>query len=370
MRAYPWHALPRVTREQARWTGALADIVDAQALSRARETLASLLDVAIAVVPGPVGAVSASELPASLAASVVAVALERPGARVAIELDPSASLAAIDRVLGGEGVAGAGPMLLSPIEQGVLAFVAARACEGSGLVVADVLTTREGLLAWLGDGAIAWWSLTVSLGARASSARVWMPSRSLAAFDGSVARALPASIGDVGVGLAIRVGHARLPAGEVRSLGVGDVLLPDELAAERHEGTPRWSEARLVGRSGGVVVRLSRADEGFRVEGVERASVVRSATILEETMSEDAQAVRTDELSEVAEVPVELAIELGRIELRVRELAALVPGRVISARLPVGREVTLRAGDRVVAEGELVDIDGELGVRITRVARS
>jgi type III secretion system YscQ/HrcQ family protein len=118
------------------------------------------------------------------------------------------------------------------------------------------------------------------------------------------------------------------------------------------------------------VVRLSRADEGFRVEGVERASVVRSATILEETMSEDAQAVRTDELSEVAEVPVELAIELGRIELRVRELAALVPGRVISARLPVGREVTLRAGDRVVAEGELVDIDGELGVRITRVARS
>jgi hypothetical protein len=74
MRAYPWHALPRVTREQARWTGALADLVDAQALSRARETLASLLDVAIAVVPGPVGAVSASELPASLAASVVAVA--------------------------------------------------------------------------------------------------------------------------------------------------------------------------------------------------------------------------------------------------------------------------------------------------------
>ncbi|MBN8617110.1 MAG: type III secretion system cytoplasmic ring protein SctQ, partial [Deltaproteobacteria bacterium] len=187
---------------------------------------------------------------------------------------------------------------------------------------------------------------------------------------GSTARAIPASIGDVGVALGIRVGRARLSAGEVRSLGVGDVLLPDELAAERHEGAPRWSEARLVGRGGGVVVRLSRGDEGWRVEGVERASVVRSATIVEETMSEDAQAVRTDELSEVAEVPVELAIELGRIELRVRELAALVPGRVISARLPVGREVTLRAGDRVVAEGELVDIDGELGVRITRVARS
>ena len=76
-----------------------------------------------------------------------------------------------------------------------------------------------------------------------------------------------------------------------------------------------------------------------------------------------------EELARVAEVPVELAIELGRIELRVRELAALAPGRVISARLPVGGEVALRAGDRTVAVGELVDIEGELGVRVLRVAR-
>ena len=72
---------------------------------------------------------------------------------------------------------------------------------------------------------------------------------------------------------------------------------------------------------------------------------------------------------QLADVPVELAIEIGRIELRVRELAALVPGRVISAQIPIGREVSLRAGDRTIAVGELVDIEGELGVRIVRVLR-
>jgi type III secretion system YscQ/HrcQ family protein len=114
-------------------------------------------------------------------------------------------------------------------------------------------------------------------------------------------------------------------------------------------------------------VSLERSDGDWRVREIVRAHAVRSAMIVEDAMSEsETHSVRTDELSEVAEVPVEIAIELGRVELRVRELAALVPGRVLSARIPVGREVELRAGDRVLATGELVDIEGELGIRITR----
>lgn len=367
MRAYPWHALSRVSREEAASSAAIATLVPHASLEHAREVLASLLDVALGIAPGPSGAVSASALPASLASSLVAVALERPGVRVAIELEPASALAAVDRVLGGEGVEGAGPMLLSPVEQGVLAFVAARACEGTGLVVADVLTTREGLAAWLGEGVISWWALSMSLGVRVTSARVWAPSRSLEALGSARVGPLPAWIEDVGVTLAMRVGRARLSVGEASSLALGDVILPDELSATRESGAPRFCEARLVARSGGVVVRLGWHEGDWRVAGVERASVVSASKSSEDAMSDEAEVVGT---AEISEVPVELAIELGRIELRVRELAALVPGRVISARLPVGREVVLRAGDRVVAEGELVDVEGELGVRVTRVTRS
>jgi type III secretion system YscQ/HrcQ family protein len=345
----------------------LGNLVDAARLGAMRDALASLLDLELFVTAGPVGVVAAGQLSGALSPTLVALALERPGARVAIELEPSVGLAVVDRVLGGEGVAPPGPALLSATEQGVLAFVGARAAQGSGFALVDVVTTREGLAAWLGEDACAWWSLGVSLGARASGARLWTPARTL---DGATPtrHALPRAISDVGIHLRVRVGRARLPSAEVAALDAGDVILPDELLAERGPEGPRWSEARLASRGGEVAVELSREGEAWCVRAVRGARRAESVTIVEDVMSE-AEAVRTDELSEVAEVPVELAIELGRLELRVRELAALVPGRVISARIPVGREVELRAGDRVVASGELVDIDGELGVRITSLRR-
>ena len=38
MRAYPWHALPRVDRAEARWTATLADRIDADAEIRKNPT--------------------------------------------------------------------------------------------------------------------------------------------------------------------------------------------------------------------------------------------------------------------------------------------------------------------------------------------
>jgi type III secretion protein Q len=366
MRAFPWQSLPRLGRADVATLASLAALVGTAPLAEIQASLSALLEIELSVVPGPVGVVPAGQLAGVLAPTLVALAFERPGARIAIELEPGASLAVIDRVLGGDGHAPPGPVLLSAVEQGALAFVGARAAEGTGFALLDVATTREGLAAWLGEDACAWWSLEVGLGARASRARLWVPRRSLERAAPKVAR-LPQTIGDVGVALRIRVGRARLFAREVATLSPGDVVLADELLAERASEGPRWSEARLAGKGGAVVVTLARARGGWRVQAVEGARYARTAQV-EDAMS-DAETVRTDELSEIAEVPVELAIELGRIELRVRELAALVPGRVISARIPVGREVELRAGDRVVASGELVDIEGELGVRITTVHR-
>jgi type III secretion protein Q len=364
MRAFPWQSLPRIGRSEVSLLAKLGGLVDVARLRSTEEKLASLLELTLEVSAGPVGVVAEGQLEGVLAPTLVGLALERPGARLAIELEPGAALAIVDRVLGGEGVAPPGPALLSATEQGVLAFVAARVLEGSGFALVDVVTTRDGLAAWLGEGACAWWALGLRLGARVSGARLWAPSRTL---DGATAppHALPDTLGDVGVRLRACVGRARLSAGEVAGLEVGDVILPDELLAERGTEGARWSEARLSARGGAIVVALGREGEGWCVRAVHGARGAEAATVVEDAMS-DAEAVRTEELSEV---PVELALELGRIELRVRELAALVPGRVISARIPVGREVELRAGDRVVARGELVDIDGELGVRLTDVSR-
>jgi flagellar motor switch/type III secretory pathway protein FliN len=71
----------------------------------------------------------------------------------------------------------------------------------------------------------------------------------------------------------------------------------------------------------------------------------------------------------LAAAPIEIVAELGRITLRGDEVLGLVPGVVLAPTVDRRRAVVLRAGGEVWAEGELVDVDGEVGVRVTRLLR-
>ena len=64
-----------------------------------------------------------------------------------------------------------------------------------------------------------------------------------------------------------------------------------------------------------------------------------------------------------------IRVELGRIIVRVSELAGLRPGEILTTGTPVGARVSLRAGEDVIATGELCDVDGEIGVRILEITR-
>ncbi len=65
-----------------------------------------------------------------------------------------------------------------------------------------------------------------------------------------------------------------------------------------------------------------------------------------------------------AAVPVLLEVELARVPLPLAELARLEPGAALPLAIDRRGLVTLRVGDRAVARGELVDVDGAVGVRI------
>ncbi len=66
----------------------------------------------------------------------------------------------------------------------------------------------------------------------------------------------------------------------------------------------------------------------------------------------------------VGEVPVVVRVEIGVVEMRAREWASLAPGDVVGLGKRIGEAVTLRVGGVTVARGELVDLDGEVAVRI------
>jgi type III secretion system YscQ/HrcQ family protein len=70
-------------------------------------------------------------------------------------------------------------------------------------------------------------------------------------------------------------------------------------------------------------------------------------------------------LTEAAlEAPVVVRIELGAVSMTAADWAKLRPGDVIDSGRRLAEPVVLRVGGRVVARGELVDVEGDLGVRV------
>ena len=69
----------------------------------------------------------------------------------------------------------------------------------------------------------------------------------------------------------------------------------------------------------------------------------------------------------LADVQVELAVELGRVRLPLRELLALDVGSVVELDRSAESPVDVLVNGTLVAHGEVVVIDGEFGVRITSI---
>jgi flagellar motor switch/type III secretory pathway protein FliN len=80
---------------------------------------------------------------------------------------------------------------------------------------------------------------------------------------------------------------------------------------------------------------------------------------------------KPDALSEaVLDSPVVVRVEVGAVSLTAREWAELGPGDVIETGRRIAEPVILRVAGREVARGELVNLEGELGVRIRELVRS
>ena len=67
---------------------------------------------------------------------------------------------------------------------------------------------------------------------------------------------------------------------------------------------------------------------------------------------------------DVDTLPVRLVFVAGETEVALRDLQALAPGFVFDLRQPVDRHVEVRANGRAIATGELIEIDGRVGVRV------
>ena len=74
-------------------------------------------------------------------------------------------------------------------------------------------------------------------------------------------------------------------------------------------------------------------------------------------------------MSDNSSLPIQIKLQVGTVEIALAKLLELnvdqvIEGDAVTSFFPQVRAVV---GDRTVAEGELVNIDGKLGFRITRV---
>jgi flagellar motor switch protein FliN/FliY len=77
--------------------------------------------------------------------------------------------------------------------------------------------------------------------------------------------------------------------------------------------------------------------------------------------------VGPEDLTRLHDVPVELAVEIGRTHMTIREALALGPGSIVTLNRLSGEPVDLLVNGKPIARGEVVVIDEEFGLRVTEV---
>jgi flagellar motor switch protein FliN/FliY len=80
--------------------------------------------------------------------------------------------------------------------------------------------------------------------------------------------------------------------------------------------------------------------------------------------SGDKGQIHTDVLQNI---PVTLSIEVGRAQIKIRDLMRLTQGSVVELDRIAGEPLDLLVNNTVVAQGEVVLVNDRYGIRLTRV---
>jgi type III secretion system YscQ/HrcQ family protein len=167
----------------------------------------------------------------------------------------------------------------------------------------------------------------------------------------------------------LRIAATSLEAGALAGLAAGDTVVFDGTPASGVGRDVAW-QAELVagGYSAGARLDPDGAVTIARAWRAAPSSIHQPAAApARKDPNMDAENPTEIAAAALAGAPVEVVAELGRITLRGEEILGLAPGVVLGLRVDRTSAVSLRIGGEVWAEGELVNVEGELGVRITRL---
>jgi flagellar motor switch/type III secretory pathway protein FliN len=343
---FPWDALSRTTRHvERRLRAARRGLEQAAVVAELGERLGALANTNVEIVvrriderapPGPLwrlGFVRATSgervgvgVEAALASALLSRLLRRPIPVVPADLPPD-------------------PGLL-----GALSALFVEAARATGAVEA----LCPGPVREVADSVLV--HLTVVIEKKPYLAAVWLGN----AFDTADPMPRLRELDSLAIELPLVIGAALSSARDLAGLAVGDAFCP---------GPGLWVNHTGVGRA---VLAAGASERGISAELLPSGQiVVREPTAIALAAPESLVKTDTETANEleqtVLDAPIVVRVELASVSLTAREWASLKPGDVIETERRVGGPVVLRSGGRALAHGELVNVDGELGVRVTRL---
>lgn len=137
---------------------------------------------------------------------------------------------------------------------------------------------------------------------------------------------------------------------ELESLRIGDVFVPPQLSVV-----------------GPVALVAARSERGIAADLAEGGRLVIRTTAPSHHPFDMADP--NAPLEAALDAPVVVRVELGAVEMSARAWAALADGDVITIGKKLGEHAVLRVGGVEVARGELVQVDGEYGIRVVGLGK-
>ena len=88
-----------------------------------------------------------------------------------------------------------------------------------------------------------------------------------------------------------------------------------------------------------------------------------------EDLSNEAMIDLFGNLEMVKDVRLQVTVELGRVDLPLKQVVQLADGSVVKLDRQAGEPVDLMVAGRVIARGEVVVIGNHFGIKITQIIR-
>lgn len=195
--------------------------------------------------------------------------------------------------------------------------------------------------------------------------------------------------------LRAEIGYAEILRRDLSSLRVKDVVLLDALSARPDRGEGGTAKLRVgMGRVGRMDAEVFLEDDVFKAritafvlgdaafqrapaesedaEGGGGGEDNEEYTNPENQMAPESQGAGVDENNEggdlLGDVPLQIAVELARVPVTAEDVVSLRAGQVIELHRSPGEPVELSVNGKVVARGELVEVEGQIGVRVLSTA--